>query len=161
MLNLIKLKETKQIFAKPNAILQQLDNLLTQSIAASLNQVEELIMDQLERLAIENDPRADLTEISFSVEVIEHKFKFIPNNFYTFLLSEGVYVPYDKVKDRKYIQYKGNEYYFNILEKYGVCINKQQLEAINESHSVQRKSRNPKAGIGTSNQIQQGLSRSG
>lgn len=160
MLYLTKPIKELHKYAKPNAILEQLEKLLVQSIAASLSQVEELILDQLERFAIENDTTADLTPISFSVEASSTKFKFIPNNFYTYLLSEGVYVPYGKVKDRKYLEHKGNEYYYNALEKYGVCIDQKQLKAINESHPIQRKPRNTKTKVRTSNKVQQRLSQS-
>lgn len=120
-------------YNKPKDILHQLDTLVIQSLAHSILQIEELIADQLISFAQSFDNKADNENIKFKVEVVDYKFKFIPENFYTYLLSEGVQTSYKKVEHRKYLKVNNTEYYFNPVENYGVTIQPEALRLLKES----------------------------
>jgi hypothetical protein len=152
MIQHLELEKNLSIYTRPKEILSQLDSLVEQSLAQSLLQIEELIYDQLKRFATSFDKDFKQENIDFHIEVKEHRFKLIPCNFYTYLLSEGVAVTYDETKDRKYFQTKEAEYYYNAMEFYGVTMEKNVVrKLLNEGSKIQRESGNINPDFATSN----------
>lgn len=152
MIQQLKLEKSLSVYTKPKEILFQLDSLVEQSLAQSLIQIEDLVSDQLKRFADSFDPDFKKENLDFHIEVKEHKFKLIPYNFYTYLLSEGVKVTYGETQDRKYFQTKDSEYYYNSVELYGVAIEKKTVrKLLNEGSKIQRESGNLNPDFATSN----------
>jgi hypothetical protein len=142
MIQELELEKNLSVYTKPKDILHQLDSLVEQSLAKSILQIEELVYDQLQRFARSYDKNFIPHKIDFNIEVKDHKFKLVPGNFYTYLLSEGVQVTYEETKERKYYDTKEAEFYFNPLESYGVRVEKQTVrKLLNEGNKIQRKSR--------------------
>jgi hypothetical protein len=152
MIQQLKLEKSLSVYTKPKEILFQLDSLVEQSLAQSLIQIEDLVSDQLKRFAESYDQDFNKQNIDFHIQVKDHKFKLIPYNFYTYLLSEGVQVTYGETKDRKYFQTKSTEYYYNSIELYGVAIEKKTVrQLLNEGSKIQRESGNINPDFATSN----------
>lgn len=114
-------------YNKPKEILGRLDSLIVQSLAHSLLQIEELLQNQLERFARKYDPTFLPENIRFRVEVRELRFTFIPENFYTYLLSEGEAVNFQQVFEKNIFESGTQKYFFRSGEDFGILSQKNGL----------------------------------
>jgi hypothetical protein len=92
---------------KPQKLIESLNNFFQAKLASQVNSIEEMIDAHMSEYISNNGYIEDLQHISFHIELENNKFILKPHNFFTYLLSEGIYVPY-KLLGENFI-YRTNE----------------------------------------------------
>lgn len=104
-------------FIKPIDILTMMDKALEESLLKHVDSVQEIIHDMLVNYVKNTGSHEDTQHIQFSIEVIGRNFKIKPHNLYTFILSDGICIPYAAVKDRNRYVVGSGTYVYDHLNK--------------------------------------------
>lgn len=116
MIELSLVADSKK-FVKPADILGMMDRALEDSLLSHLGSIQDIIHDMLVNFVRNNGGHEDVQHIKFSIEVEGRNFKIKPLNLYTFILSDGICVPYSAVKDRNRYVVGDGTYVYNHLTK--------------------------------------------
>lgn len=78
---------------KPQKLISSINNFFRAKLTSQVTALEEMIDAHMSEYVSTNGYTEDLNNISFHIELENHEFILKPHNFFTYLLSEGVYVP--------------------------------------------------------------------
>lgn len=103
---------------RPREILDYLERSLEASILKQVDNIEHLLETAFE----ESVNPEERKHINFAIEVHGRSFVIRPYNLFTFILSEGDYVPYEKVQHvNRYENWRGT-YVYNPIDYSGVFV---------------------------------------
>jgi hypothetical protein len=114
-------------YLPPKVVLSVIEASLENFLASYLNEVEAIIQKNMQILVKDKLPMVDsfspeIKNLSFNIEIIGRSFKIVPHNFFTYLVSEGIVVPYSTVENARRYRTSDGEYIYNPLSKEGVFI---------------------------------------
>ncbi len=116
---LIKIEEKSIIPLAPKGILSSIQQHLEHSLITYTNDIEHILFKRMESMCKTD---LDIQSISFNIEIEGREFKLKCHNFFTYLLSEGIYIPSQEAwATRRFVTTSG-EYIFDTLKLEGVYI---------------------------------------
>jgi hypothetical protein len=109
----LTIKVNPKKFVKPIEFLSMMDRALEESLLKHVDSIQDIIQDMLINYVQSNGAHEDTKHIQFSIEVTGRNFSIKPHNLYTFILSDGICVPYSSIHGiNRYITDTGT-YVFN------------------------------------------------
>lgn len=78
---------------KPSDFLNQVNDFFQSKLMTQVQALEEMMDAHMAEFIVKNGDSSDADSVSFHIELSGNSFKLMPHNFFTYLLSEGIYVP--------------------------------------------------------------------
>lgn len=78
---------------KPSIFLSEVNKFFKAKLGSQVVTIEEMFHSHMDAFVEDYGKESDMDLIEFHMELSEFEFKFFPHNFFTYLLSEGIYVP--------------------------------------------------------------------
>lgn len=108
---------------KASAFLSSVNNFFKAKLMSQVTTIEEILEAHMHEYAVScGCSDEDAESIEFHLELINHEFKFVPHNFFTYLLSEGIYVPLSELGENFIYRTGEGMYKFEADKNFGCFI---------------------------------------
>lgn len=83
----------------PSSLMVGINNFFKAKLATQVTTLEDMVDAHMIEQISSSGNNEDIKHINFHIELVNNEFIIKPHNFFTYLLSEGIYVPNNELGD--------------------------------------------------------------
>jgi hypothetical protein len=97
---------------KPTDFLSEVNKFFKAKLGSQVVTIEEMFQSHMDAFVEASGKETDIEHIEFHMELKEFEFIFYPHNFFTYLLSEGIYIAPEELGENFVYRTKDGIYKF-------------------------------------------------